>query len=130
MERMKNYGVYYWPSFSSTYQTQDPCEYGEDEDEEVQKLIFEIYMTEDPNVEHDKDHVWSSIDTTRNKGDELAYNQFPAEKQVLLLPQFCFMVIAKEQKEDQITIKVLQMPHQNMLKLRQIQQSQIVWIDP
>ena len=87
-------------------------------------------MTEDPSKEHNKDHVWSSVDTTRKKGDELKYNLYPEEQQVLLLPEFCFMVVAKEQKEDQITIKVLQMPHQDMLKLRQIQQSQIIWIDP
>ena len=36
-------------------------------------------MTEDPNKEHDKDHVWASIDTTRN-GNDVAYTKFAGEK--------------------------------------------------
>jgi hypothetical protein len=46
------------------------------------------------------------------------------------MPQFCFMVISKEIQEDQITIKVVQIPYQNMLKLRPVEPSKIIWIDP
>ena len=61
--------------------------------------------------------VWGNL---RNDGD------------VLLLPQFCYMVISKSyDKENKvIKVKVTQVPYQEQLKLREIEQSQIIWIDP
>ena len=79
LERMKNYGIYYWPSFSQTFKNDNPSEECEEDDDEFKKLVFEIYMTEDPAADHGEGHVWSSIDTTRN-GNELDYTIFPNEK--------------------------------------------------
>ncbi len=72
-------------------------------------------MTEDPadpRLTQDEDHVWSSVDTTRND-DALDYHWMPEEKQVLLLPQFCFMVVDKEKDpyQNQIIIKIIQLPY-------------------
>jgi len=63
MERLKNYGIYYWPRFSNA--TKDRECVGNEEDDGV-KMMFEIYMSEDENNIKDRDHIWSSIDTTHD----------------------------------------------------------------
>jgi len=80
MERLKNFGIYYWPRFSSASKDREAA--GND-GEEGMKMIFEIYMSEDVNNMTDKEHVWTSIDTTKNP---LAYTTYPSDQQVLLMP--------------------------------------------
>jgi hypothetical protein len=62
MERLMNYGVYYWPRFSNA--TKDKENVGSENDEV--NMMFEIYMSEDESKITDKNHVWSSIDTTND----------------------------------------------------------------
>ena len=63
MERLRNFGIYYWPRFSSASKDREAA--GND-GEDGMKMIFEIYMSEDVNKITDEEHVWSSIDTTLN----------------------------------------------------------------
>ena len=48
---------------------------------------------------------------------------FPFEQSVLLMPQFCFFILSKKEEGSEITVKVAQVPNQNMLKLRRIEQA-------
>lgn len=74
MERLKNFGIYYWPRFSSASKDREAA--GNDGEDGL-KMIFEIYMSEDVNKITDKDHVWSSVDTTLNP---LAYTMYPSDQ--------------------------------------------------
>jgi len=67
LERLKNFGVYYWPTFSVCSKSR---EVALDEDDECEKeMVFEIYMTE-TNINHEgiyqpkEDRVPTSIDMT------------------------------------------------------------------
>ena len=112
MERMINYGIYYWPTFSQTSKDREiACESLEEIDgsELGMMMLFEIYMTEDPNNEEyikDDEMVWSSIDTERN-GNTLQYTDFPEEHQVYLMPQFPFMIISKEVVNNKLIVRVV-----------------------
>ena len=71
LERLKNFGVYYWPTFSSA--SKDRHDAGND-GEDGMKMIFEIYMSEDVNTIRDEEYVYSSIDTNNNP---LVYTMYP-----------------------------------------------------
>jgi len=45
----------------------------------------------------------------------------PSEQKVILMPQFCFMVVSKKQVDDEIVVKVVQVPNQDMLNIRKVE---------
>jgi hypothetical protein len=60
------------------------------------------------------------------------WSHYPREKEVLLLPNFCYQVLSvgKDPKEPKTTIiEVIEIPHQNLLEYRPLYSTRIIWLD-
>jgi hypothetical protein len=84
-------------------------------------FLFEIYITGDqsPSTNIKLPPTWTN---------------YPTEKEVLLLPYFCFMVTGNRQvilnNKKCVIVTLVEMPKQNLLEIRPIILSRLIWIDP
>ena len=82
-------------------------------------MIFEIYLS-------GSNTPCTNIELPRS------WSFYPSEQEVLLLPFFCFQVLSVTYHKDTNTtiIKVIEIPYQNLLAIRPISLSRVIWIDP
>jgi len=80
--------VHYWPGFTSTSKDAEVAiSRSRDDDLKNSALVFEIYVNSQPDS-----GVPNNIDTSLNKGG-VCWSDFEEEKEVLILPNFCFTTL-------------------------------------
>ena len=96
-------GINFWPGFSSTSKDKNFArDRSRGDKDENPALIFEIFVAANSN------NPSCNIDLPRN------WSFYPSEKEVLIMPFFCFTVLAIEEDENDNTttiIKVAEIPH-------------------
>jgi len=108
--------IHYWPAFTSTSENKSlAINWSNRGKKENPALIFEIYLS--PNNPH----------TGMKLPNDWSF--YPSEQEVLLMPFFCFQVISIDEIDSVTCIKVVEVPHQNFLTIRQISLTQVIWLD-
>ena len=77
LELLKNFGIYYWPRFSSTTKGKEVV------NNKGKRVVFEILMSESTTQ---SGAVPTSIDLTKNSNKAKHMTDFINEKEVLLMP--------------------------------------------
>jgi hypothetical protein len=98
--------IHYWPCFSSTSKLKDfAVKRSRRGVSNNPALIFEIYTStdNDPPTNVELPRSWSF---------------YPSEKEVLLMPFFCFQVVSIRKQDLTTVITIIEVPHQNLLKIR------------
>lgn len=119
--------VHYWPGFTSSTKVKDVAVTRSRDDNEFNAaLIFEIYINDKPDS-----GIITNIDTSCNMGG-LQWSDYPAEKEVLILPNFCFTVldISEYVSENMTIVRVAEIPYQHAFALRPVSLTKVLWIDP
>ena len=86
-------------------------------------MVFVIYVTRN-------NHPTTNVDVPEvkspNPDDKWSFYN---EKEVLLMPFFCFQVIGTEEKDNTTFIKIAEIPWQNLLQRRAISMTRVIWLD-
>ncbi|TNV83570.1 hypothetical protein FGO68_gene7448 [Halteria grandinella] len=126
LDQYKVGSVGYWPSFTSTSKDMKVAlGFSKMEREQSKKFLFEIYLT-------GQNQPASNIEF------QSGWSTFEDEHEVLLYPFFSFHVVAH--RETQITeadkvcpckiVTLIEMPCQNLLEIRKMHLSRLIWLDP
>lgn len=119
--------IKYWPRISSTSHSKNVAIQWSSKDSLSEVLIFEIHLLPRKN----------QVPTNINLKD-ITWSFYPQEREVTLLPFFGFQVldIYTEQNTNVLdetfntkVVKLIELPHQDILKIEKKYQSQVIWFD-